>query len=149
MTLVIPRLLGVVALAALAAVNAGCVDRFAGYTLYVTNDSIADVVLVPGYTLDSSSTQPALLVPADGGTRSVGVATGASGDAVEANVYLYRDDCSSLTTIKVAGGSYAIRIHVDGSVTSERLEVSAEPSLSGYLALSPICSDRGAPAGPS
>ena len=114
------------------------------YSLWVVNDGPEDRVIVLGNSPEGASTQPALVIPADGRPRSTPGSTMSSAPGATAAVLIYDPDCNLVARVEVKVGSYLLTLDEAGPVLGE-LARSTEPAGAELAADAPSNCPGGAP----
>jgi len=123
-------------LLAFATSLSGCIhDEFAIYNLAVVNSGASDRLIVLGTSLDGSSSQPAVSVPADGTlrvTRASTVIAAMPGPDAAAVLLIYDLDCVLVDRVVIHTGNYVLTLHGDDPPALTR--VTSPPSDAPLLA---------------
>jgi hypothetical protein len=121
------------------------------YNLWAVNHGPEDRLLVLGSDPSGRSTQPAVLIPADGRTRSTLGSTMSGTIGAIAAVLVYDLDCALVARVEVVVGSHLLTLDGDEATLSELARVT-EPAGAELAAASPTaCSGEAqgrAPRGP-
>lgn len=127
-------------------VGSGCMPSHAVplYNLWVVNTGAEDRLIVLGNNPDGASTQPPVLVPADGVTRSTYGSTMGSQPGATAAILVYSLDCTLLEKVDVRVGSYLLTLRPDDVVLTE-LARSQELTGAELAAAGPRSCPGGAP----
>ena len=114
------------------------------YNLWVVNAASGARAIVLGNSPEGGSTQPALLIPADGRPRSTyGASIGSQVGATGA-VLVYDLDCTLVARVEVKVGSYLLTLG-DGEPVLAELARSTEPTGAELAADAPMNCPGGAP----
>ena len=97
------------------------------YNLWAVNHGTEDRVLVLGNGPEGRSTMPAVVIPADGRTRSTLGATLTGTPGAIAAVLVYDLDCSLVARVEVVVGSHLLTLDGDAAILSELARVT-EPA---------------------
>ena len=114
------------------------------YSLWVVNDGLEDRFIVLGNGPDGASTQPALVIPADGRPRSTYGSTMSGTPGATAAVLVYDPDCHLVARVEVKVGSYLLTLD-EGEATLAELARSTEPAGAEFAADAPRNCPGGAP----
>jgi hypothetical protein len=138
------RLLALISAMVLA--GAGCLpyDDASLYSLWAVNTGAEDRLIVLGNDSDGNSTQPPLVIPADGRTRSTFGSTMGSQAGATASILVYDPDCTLLAKVEVRVGSYLLTLDGDQAVLTE-LARPMQPTGAELAADSPANCAGGAP----
>ena len=110
-------------------VLAGCTPGHAVplYNLFAVNTGPEDRLIVLGNSPDGASTQPTLVIPADGRPRSTRSTTIGSQPGANGVVLVYDPECTLLARVEVEVGSWLLTVDGDQATLAELARVT-EPA---------------------